>query len=112
MLFNDPKAAQYHVDGDRADLVEEFRRNPRGPHSADLQKVLHRMRWAGVAGRYVLITVDPGKRWMLGRLSEKRGEPIETFPNRIYTAPVDAEWDVFCIRWKALTGREIAASPT
>lgn len=108
MLFNDPKAAHYPVDGTRMDLVEEFRRNPRGPHSEELQKVLHRMRWGGVAGRYVLITLDPGKRWMLGRLSEKRGARIETFPNRVYNSPADAEWDVFCIRWGALTGRNIS----
>jgi hypothetical protein len=112
MLFNDPEAARYPVDGARRDLVEEFRRNPRGPHSADLQKVLHRMRWSGVAGRFVLITLEPGRRWMLGRLSEKRGERIETFPNRIYTNPADAEWEIFCLRWKALTGHDISDSST
>ena len=107
MLVNDPNAAHYEVDPSRTDLVEEFRRNPKGPHSDELRKVLHRMRWSGVAGRYVLITLEPGKRWMLGKLPGKRGEPIETFRNQVYESPADAEWNVFKIRWQALTGQEI-----
>jgi hypothetical protein len=109
MLHNDPGDAHYPVDGERLDLAEEFRRNPRGPHSAELQKVLHRMRWSGAGGRYALIAVEPGRRWMLARLPERRDVPIETFPNRIYTSTAAAEWDVFRLRWKALTGRSIPA---
>ncbi|MET0529743.1 MAG: hypothetical protein ABW003_15670 [Microvirga sp.] len=109
MLYNDPSAARYPVDPNRRDLIEEFRRNPRGPHSEDLQKVLHRMRWAGVAGRYVLVTLEPGKKWMLGRLPAKRGGRIQTFPDKIYTSPLAAEWDIFCLRWEALTGQKIEA---
>ena len=107
MLVNDPAAAHYPIDPARLDLVEEFRRSPKGPHSPELQKVLHRMRWGGVAGRYVLITLEPGRRWMLGRLPERRGAPVERFANRIYTSAVDAEWDVFKVRWEALTGRRL-----
>jgi hypothetical protein len=107
MLHNDPSDARYPIDPDRLDLVEEFRRNPRGPHSEPLQKVLHRMRWSGTGGRWVLITVEPGRRWMLGLLSEQRGVPVKTFPNRIYTSTVAAEWDIFRLRWEALTGRAL-----
>jgi hypothetical protein len=109
MLHNDPGDTHCPVDGERLDLVEEFGRSPRGPHSAELQKVLHRMRWSGIGGRCVLITVEPGRRWMLGRLPERRDVPIETFLNRIYGSTVEAEWDVFCLRWEALTGWSISA---
>lgn len=109
MLLNDPASAHWEVDPDRTDLVEEFRRNPKGPHSDELRKLLHRMRWSGVGGRYVLIVQEPGRRWMLGRLPERRGQPVEQFRNQVYTDLARAEWDVFRIRWQALTGREIAA---
>ena len=107
MLVNDPSAAHYQVDPSRLDLVEEFRRKPRGPHSDALQKVLHVMRWSGVTGRWVLITLEPNRRWMLGRLPEKRGVPMETFANRIFTRIEDAEWEIFRLRWEALTGTKL-----
>ncbi|MGE0717444.1 MAG: hypothetical protein AB7P02_18500 [Alphaproteobacteria bacterium] len=107
MLVNDPAAAHYEVDPDRTDLVEEFRRNPKGPHSDELRKVLHRMRWSGVGGRFVLVVVDPGRRWALGRLPERRGAAVEVFRNQVFDDVRDAEWHVFKVRWQALTGRTI-----
>ena len=35
------------------------------------------MRWSGEGGRFVLVTVEPGRRWVLGRLSGRRGDPVE-----------------------------------
>jgi hypothetical protein len=107
MLVNDPSTAHYQIDPSRLDLVEEFRRQPRGPHSDELQKVLHRMRWSGVTGRWVLITLEPNRRWMLGRVPEKRGVPMETFANCIFTRIEDAEREIFRRRWEALTGTKL-----
>lgn len=107
MLVNDPAAAHWPVDPTRLDLVEEFRRAPRGPHSDELQKLLHRMRWSGVGQRYVLVTLEPNRRWMLGRLPGRRDAPVETFPNRIFTDLAAAEWAVFVLRWEALTGQSL-----
>ncbi|HEY8612770.1 MAG TPA: hypothetical protein VIL69_15975 [Roseomonas sp.] len=107
MLVNDPEAAHWPVDPARLDLVEEFRARPRGPHGDELQKLLHRMRWSGVGRRYVLIVIEPNRRWMLGRMPGKRGAPIETFPNRVFTDLAEAEWAVFVMRWEALTGQRI-----
>ncbi len=112
MLENDPNAAHYPIDPDRLDLVEEFRRAPKGPHSDALQKVLHRMRWAGEARRYVLIVIEPGRRWMLGRLPERRGGQIERLADHVFTDPADAEWEVFRRRWQAITGRALPAERT
>lgn len=112
MLENDPKSAHYPIDPDRLDLVEEFRRSPKGPHSDALQKVLHRMRWAGEERRYVLIVVEPGRRWMLGRLPERRGGQVERLTDHVFTDPADAEWEVFRRRWQAITGRVLPAERT
>lgn len=113
MLVNYREAAHFPVDPARLDLVEEFRRNPRGPHGEELQKLLHRMRWAGdpaEGGRYVLLVQEPGRRWMLARLPNRRGQPIEPLPNHVYTSLAEAEWDVFKRRWHALTGQELQGS--
>lgn len=107
MLVNDPGAAHFEIDPARLDLVAEFKANPRGPHSRDLQKVLHRMRWGCVGGRFALIILEPGRRWMLALIPEARGEPIRRLPDRIYDDPNKAEWDVFKLRWKLLTGQDL-----
>lgn len=110
MLVHYPEAAHHEIDPARLDLVEEFRRTPRGPHSHDLQKLLHRMRWAGdpeETGRYILLVQEPGRRWMLARLPRRRGAPIEPIPNQIFTNLAAAEWEVFKRRWRTLTGQEL-----
>jgi hypothetical protein len=111
VLVHYPEAAHAPVDPTRTDLVEEFRRNPRGPHGPELQVLLHRMRWAGdpgEPGRYVLMVLEPGRRWMLARLPRRRGEPLQPIPNQVFTSLADAEWEVFRRRWTALTGQELA----
>ncbi len=109
MLEIDPTAAHYPIDPQRLDLVEEFRRAPRGPYSDELQRVLHRMRWAGEDPRYCAIVVEPGRKWMLGRLARERGRPVEKISDRIFVNAAEIEWEVFCRRWEALTGRPLPA---
>jgi hypothetical protein len=44
---------------------------------------------------------------MLGRVPETRGVPMETFANRIFTRIEDTEWEIFRLRWEALTGTKL-----
>ncbi|MDE0416925.1 MAG: hypothetical protein OXI95_08335 [bacterium] len=94
----------YKIDPTRMDLVEEFRANPVGNHSADLQQMLNVVRAEPFPGKYVLICVKPHREWVLGRLSGVRGDPVEILEDRVFTRAEDAEWEVFRRRWKALTG--------
>ncbi|MDE0241623.1 MAG: hypothetical protein OXQ84_15765 [bacterium] len=94
----------YKIDPTRKDLVEEFRANPVGNHSADLQQMLNVVRAEPFPGKYVLICVKPHREWVLGRLSGVRGDPVEILEDRVFTRAEDAEWEVFRRRWKALTG--------
>jgi len=113
MLVNYTAAAHWPVDASRLDLVEEFRRKPRGPHGDELQKLLHRMRWSGdseASGRYVLVVKEPGRRWALGRLPRMRGKPVEILSNQVFTSIAEAEWEVFKRRWEALTGTSLPQS--
>ena len=107
MLVNTADIAHFPIDASRLDLVAEFKAAPRGPHGRELQMLLHRMRWESPGGRYVLVTIEPGKRWMLGKLPDARGKPVEVMHNRIYDSLATAEWDIFKLRWEAFTGQSL-----
>ena len=95
------------IDVSRNDLVEEFRKTPVGHQSVELQKMMSVMRGERFPGKHVLICTKPHKEWRLARLSGVRGKPIEVVEGVVYTSIEEAEWEVFKIRWKALTGEEL-----
>ena len=97
----------YKIDSSRKDLVEEFRSNPVGHHSADLQQLLNLMRAGPFPGKHVLICTKPHREWMLGQLSGVRGEPVDVLEDQVFNRAEDAEWAVFKRRWKALTGEDL-----
>jgi hypothetical protein len=104
---SDPNAARYELDARRTDLAREFRAHIRGPHSPELQRLIHRMRWGAWQGRYVVYVVEPGRRWALARMPAERGQPVEIFDDRVFETLEDAEWHVFGLRWQALTGQPL-----
>ncbi len=87
-------------------LIEEFKQNPIGHHSPDLQRLLNRLRGAPMAGKHCLVVLDPNRQWQLAKTTGVRGEPIKLLPKR-FANLVDAEWHVFKLRWKALTGETL-----
>jgi hypothetical protein len=105
---SDPNAARYVLDPARVDLAREFRAGIRGPHSEELRKVLHRMRWGDFPGRYVIVIVEPGRRWMLAQMPNERGQKVRLFRDIQFDSLEDAEWHVFRLRWKALTGVDLS----
>ena len=97
----------YRIDPSRSDLIEEFRRQPFGVHSADLQRLLNELRAEPFPGKHVLICVEPHRKWVLGRLSGVRGAPVEAIEDEVFSDPAEAEWVVFKRRWKAHTGQDL-----
>ncbi len=95
------------IDTSRNDLVEEFRRTPVGRHSADLRYLLNRMRTAPELPNYVLICTVPQREWLLATKAPGRGTPVEIVEGHVFTDPNEAEWQVFKLRWQALTGEAI-----
>lgn len=95
------------IDASRKDLVAEFRKTPVGHQSVELKKLMNVMRGEGFPGKHVLICTKPYEEWRLGRLSGVRGKAIEVVEGVVYTSIEEAEWEVFKIRWKALTGEEL-----
>lgn len=89
-------------------LVEEFRQNPIGHHSPDLQRLLNRMRGAPMKDKYCLLVVKPNEEWQLARTTGVPGEPVKPLRQR-FSSMAEAEWYVFRKRWKALTGETLRA---
>ena len=97
----------YKITPEDRQWVDEFRRQPLGPHSPGLLRVLNAMRGAPQRGKYVLICTRPHREWVLGRLSGERGTPVETIPGQVFTSLSEAEWTVFRLRWRELTGSDL-----
>ena len=88
-------------------LYAEYAAQPTGAHSPDLQFVLQRFRKAPCAGKFVLIALDPHRRWALGRLTGTRGQPVVRLAQE-FTDLAEAERHVFRLRWQEMTGEELA----
>jgi hypothetical protein len=87
-------------------LIEEFWRNPFGPHPAALQRLLNALRSAPAPGKYVLVCREPGREWILGRLGG-RGQPVELLTEQRFTNRAEAERAVFVRRWRERFGEDI-----
>lgn len=87
--------------------AEQFRRAPYGPHGPELQRIVNIMRGPPAEGKYVLVCTKPHQEWVLGRLSGAKDKPVEILPDHVFRDLADAEWFVFKLRWKELTGEEL-----
>jgi hypothetical protein len=95
----------FEIDATRVDLAREFKNRPYGEHSPDLQYVLNVMRRASDQEFHVLVMTRPHAQWTLARM--KPGAPTApAMTNVVFSSPEEAEWHVFRLRWKALTGQE------
>ena len=93
----------YRFDKTRLDLAREFRANPWGEHSPDLQYLLNLMRRPGPEPFHVLLIDEAGKRWTLATL-EPGGKAPPRPSNVVFTDLLEAEWHVFKLRWETLAG--------
>ena len=98
----------YRPTADDRRLIEEFKRNPIGHHSPDLQRLLNRMRGAPMADKHCLVVARPNREWQLAKTTGARGQPLKLLEQR-FKSMADAEWYVFRLRWKALTGETLRA---
>jgi hypothetical protein len=97
----------YEIDPGRVDLAREFKARIYGRHSGELQRVLNRMRGGPNAGRYVIICTKRHREWVLARMGERPGDPLEPVPGPVFGSKAEAEWVVFQRRWRELTGHEL-----
>ena len=90
------------------ELYAEYAARPTGAHSPDLQFILQKFRKAPCAGKLVLITLEPHRRWCLGRLTGVRGRPVLRQGSEEFTDLAEAERQVFRLRWREMTGKDPA----
>jgi topoisomerase IA-like protein len=96
----------YQIDPTRLDLAEEFRRKPYGRHSAELQRILNRMRTEPFEGHYVLLRDGRFGPYRLAQLGRTPADPI-TQTGQVFQSVREAEWAVFKLRWRRLTGHDL-----
>ncbi len=101
---HDPGSTDLYQPETEADLIAAFRRNPRGPYSPVLQRLLNIVHADLSATRVVLVTLEPFKRWAIASVPEERGERIEIEHDTIFTDLAEAEWALFRRRWLLRTG--------
>ena len=92
---------------DVAQLAQEFRAQPHGRHSADLQRVLNRMRSEPFAGRYILVQEHKGLPFRLAQLGATPSDPL-SYTGDTFVTLVEAEWAVFKLRWRRLFDSDLA----
>jgi hypothetical protein len=82
----------HRVDSSRLDLAREFKSNPTGPHSPELQKLLKLLRWEPLAGRFVVVQPRQDGPWYLARTTGPKGHPLEIFYAHGYMTLAQAHW--------------------
>ena len=96
----------FEIDPSRLDLAQEFKRRPFGRHSADLQRVLNRMRSEPFEGHFVLLHDSRFGPWKLAQFGRRPQDPI-ILTGHVFEDRTQAEWTVFKLRWQRLTGQEL-----
>ena len=97
----------YEIDPKMTHLAAEYRANPRGRHSPDLQRVLNVMRGAPSAGKHILIFDKKRNGYVIAQLGGERGAPVTRNDERVFEKASDAEWEVFKLRWRQHTGQDL-----
>lgn len=96
----------FKIDPSRLDIAREFKAKPFGEHSAELQYTLNYMRSRPVPEFECLVMTEPGKRWVLAYMPTGTGA-MPRLTNQTFDRLEDAEWHVFKLRWKDITGQDL-----
>lgn len=95
------------IDATRLDLVEEFRSSVFGHHSGDLETLINVMRSEHIEGKFFLLMTKPHQEWTLATLSRSHPLTYEVFDAYRFTSIEEAEWAVFCYRWREFFGEQL-----
>jgi len=92
-------------DKTRTDLAEEFKADPYGRHSPQLEYLLNFMRRPTDRPFHVLVMAIPGQLWRLALMAPGARTPPQ-LTGLEFTRLEAAEWHVFRERWAQLAGEE------
>ena len=94
----------YEIDPTRTDLIEEFDKNPGGPHSPELTLAVNRLRLMPMAERTIIVCTKRGVEWTLAKMPTVRGAKLEFYDDLVFDDYDAATRKVFRMRWQAVTG--------
>ena len=57
--------------------------------------------------RHVIVCTKRGQEWMLAKIPETRGAPVQLLERETFNDYNAAVWEVFKRRWAKVTGHEI-----
>lgn len=98
----------YKIDPEKdRQYIEEFRRCPIGKHSPGLMRLLNIMRNDLSRNQVILVCRKPFAEWVLGTMPPDRRDPIVLEDSPVFTSREEAEWVMFCRRWRTITGESI-----
>ena len=98
----------YHIDPSRTDLAEEYKQNPGGPYSPELTLLVNRLRLGPMEERTIMVCTKRGREWTLAKMPTVRGAKLELYEDRVFDDYYAAAREVFRMRWKAVTGKDLA----
>ena len=78
-------------------LMQEFCEAPFGEHGHALRRLMLGLRSGPACGKFVVVEVEPFRRWRLGRLRD-RGQPVELL-DTYFDDLEEAERSVFRLRY-------------
>jgi hypothetical protein len=93
----------YRLTSSDAKLLPEFLERERKDFSLELRRLLNRLRLVPIAQREVIVAVEPGKKYRLARMGERRGAPVSYLDDRVFTDHKRAEYEILKMRWRRLT---------
>lgn len=97
-----------YIDPKRRDLVDAFNKNPRGPHSPELQRLVNALRFElDMKGKYVVVETKSNQEWTLAQLPGARYMPLIMHQDCVFTNLDDAERAIFRLRWEAATSKSL-----
>jgi hypothetical protein len=85
---------------DRGDLLDEFLRNPLGPHSPELTRVVLYLRSRSKHQRQALVELEANRQYCIATLPDGHRGTLEIDESRIFTSIAEAETEVFLRRWQ------------
>lgn len=94
---------RFQLTGDGRHLAQEFKTNPYGHHSPELEAALDQLRVVNPEGKLILVCTRAGREWTVAHLE---GDPPRAVlhTDLVFSSTEEAEWAVFKLRWKWLTG--------
>lgn len=87
--------------------VHEFRARPIGEHSPGLQRVLNIMRAYRGGDQYILVARREFEDFVIARMPPSREDPLLLEDTPSFKTREEAEWALFCRRWKEHTGEDV-----